>query len=164
MNLRAISAASLAAWLAATGSGTAQAPEAGAGPAAAPGPAPASAGTPVQLTLDLNSAVPSESGGCRLTLVATSQLPQALARAAWQVAIFGSDGVVSALPVLDFGMLLAGKTKVAAFDIPAPSCDAIGRIVVNDVAECRAEDGADLRAACLLGLATQSRSGLEFGL
>lgn len=132
-------------------------------PAAAPPPeSPAADGG--LLTLDLNAAQSTETGGCRLTLVATSALPQELARAAWQVAIFGSDGVVRALPVLDFGTVLSGKTKVAVFDIPAPPCDGIGRIVVNEVAECRAEDGADLRRACLSGLATQSRSGLEFGL
>ena len=39
-----------------------------------------------------------------------------------------------------------------------------GHVVVNDVAECSAEDGADLRDTCLGGLATQSRTDIDFGL
>ena len=58
----------------------------------------------------------------------------------------------------------AGKTRVGIFPLPGRSCGDIGRIVVNDVAECSAEDGADLRDTCLGGLATQSRTDIDFGL
>lgn len=122
-------------------------------PAAAPG-----------LVLELNEIAQADPDNCRLTVVAVNHLPQALSRAAWQVAIFDDQGAVTALPVLDFGALLAGKTKVALFDIPGTDCSRIGRVVVNDVAECRGEDGSDRRDACLGGLATRNRSGIEFGL
>lgn len=117
-----------------------------------------------EIQLELNAAAPSEAGGCRLTMVTTSRLPRGLRRAAWQVAIFDPQGVVQGLPILDFGALASGKTKVAMFELPGRGCEGIDRIVVNDVAECRAEDGADLRAACLGGLATQSRTDIDFGL
>ncbi|MDO5622830.1 MAG: hypothetical protein Q4G24_15380 [Paracoccus sp. (in: a-proteobacteria)] len=129
-------------------------------------PAPAFAqdtNSPV-LMLELNAATPTENQGCRLTMVTTSRLEQTLERAAWQVAIFDSNGMVQALPILDFGTLLGGKTKVAMFELPGTDCTAIGRIVVNDVAECRAQDGTDLRGQCLTGLETQSRSDIDFGL
>lgn len=116
------------------------------------------------IQLELNAAASTEAGGCRLTMVTTNRLPQGLARAAWQVAVFDAQGVVQGLPVLDFGALSSGKTKVAVFDLPGRGCDRIGRIVVNDVAECRAEDGTDLRGACLAGLATQTRTSIDFGL
>lgn len=119
---------------------------------------------PPVILLELNSAVPTENQGCRLTMVTTSRMQQTLERAAWQVAIFDMAGMVQALPILDFGTLLGGKTKVAMFELPGRSCADIGRIIVNDVAECRADDGTDLRASCLGGLETQSRSDIEFGL
>lgn len=122
------------------------------------------AATDPSIRIELNAAADTETGGCRLTMVTTNMLPQGLSRAAWQVAIFDAAGVVEALPILDFGAMTAGKTKVAMFELPDRKCADIGRIVVNDVAECRADDDADLRDACLGGLATQSRTDIDFGL
>ncbi|MFD1795518.1 hypothetical protein FQV27_04930 [Paracoccus aurantiacus] len=116
------------------------------------------------ILLELNELADTDAGGCRLTVVTTNRLAEGLGRAAWQVAIFNSEGVVQSLPILDFGALTAGKTKVAVFEIPNGGCENIGRIVVNDVAECTAEGGADMRDACLGKLATQNRSDIEFGL
>lgn len=127
---------------------------------APPGAAAAGAG----ILLELNGAVPTEAGDCRLTMVTTNRIGTGLTRAAWQVAIFDTAGVVQALPILDFGALAAGKTKVALFELPQRPCDGIGRIIVNDVAACQAEDDRDLGAACLTGLETQSRVQIDFGL
>ena len=116
------------------------------------------------ILLELNAAAPSEQGGCRLTVVVTNGLPQGLERAAWQVAIFDAAGVVQSLPGLDFGQLVSGKTKVAMFELQGRPCDQIGRIIVNDVAECRADDGTDMRNPCLTGLATRALTDIEFGI
>lgn len=116
------------------------------------------------ILLELNSARPSDQGGCRLTVVASNRLEQGLERAAWQVAIFDSAGLVQSLPVLDFGQLIGGKTKVAIFDLPDQPCESVGRIIVNDVAECRADDDSDLRDICLSGLATRSLAAIDFGI
>lgn len=116
------------------------------------------------ILLELNKAEPTEAGGCRLTVVTTNRLDRDLSRAAWQVAIFNGDGIVQSLPILDFGAMVAGKTKVAMFELPDNGCTGIGRIVVNDVAACTTGDGDDLRDACLTGLATQSRTDIDFGL
>ena len=116
------------------------------------------------ILLELNGATPAENNGCRLTVVTTNRLEQDLNRAAWQVAIFDAEGVVKSLPVLDFGAMVTGKTKVAMFELPDQQCTDIGRIVVNDVAACTTGDGQDLRDACLGGLATRSRTDIDFGL
>ncbi len=116
------------------------------------------------ILLELNGAAATEDNGCRLTVVTTNRLDQDLGRAAWQVAIFDGDGVVKSLPILDFGAMVTGKTKVAMFELPDQQCTDIGRIVVNDVAACTTDDGEDLREACLGGLATQSRTDIDFGL
>lgn len=117
-----------------------------------------------KIMLELNAAADTETGACRLTVVTTNRLPQGLKQAAWQIAIFDTQGVVQSLPVLDFGAMIAGKTKVAMFEIPDRRCDQIGRIVINDVAQCQGDDGADLRDACLSGLATQTRGDIDFGI
>ncbi len=116
------------------------------------------------LVLELNELADNDAGGCRMTVVTTNRLSQGIRRAAWQVAIFDASGAVRSLPVLDFGTLIAGKTKVAIFEIPGGGCDSISRIVVNDVAECTAEDDSDLGATCLTSLATRNRSNIEFGI
>lgn len=114
--------------------------------------------------LELNGAIDTEDGGCQLTVVTSNRLDQDIKRAAWQVAIFDAQGAVQSLPVLDFGSMISGKTKVALFQLPGRKCAEIGRIVVNDVAECSGEDGSDLRGQCLAGLATQTRADIDFGL
>ncbi|MFV0410667.1 MAG: hypothetical protein ACK5LJ_13540 [Paracoccus sp. (in: a-proteobacteria)] len=116
------------------------------------------------LTMELNRATDGEDGGCVLLMMTTNRLPQGLTRAAWQVAIFDQDGVVKALPVLDFGKLIPGKTKIGVFPIPDGACGTISRVIINDVAECTADDGSDLRDSCLRMLETQSRSDIEFGI
>ncbi len=114
--------------------------------------------------LELNGLTDADGGSCALTFLTTNRLPQGLKRAAWQVAIFDTDGAVKALPVLDFGALIAGKTRVIPFVIPGGACASIGRIVVNDAIDCTGEDGSDLRDLCLGSLTTQNRSSIEFGI
>ena len=116
------------------------------------------------LRIELNRATDNDAGGCGLVVMTTNRTDKAIKRAAWQVAIFDQGGVVKALPVLDFGALLAGKTRVISFVIPGGSCNSLGRVVVNDVVECTADDGSDLRDQCLSNLATQNRSSIEFGI
>ena len=124
----------------------------------------ASAQSAEGILLELNGATTTAQGDCQLTMVVTNQMPQGLKRAAWQIAIFDDTGAVRNLPVLDFGALLPGKTRVAQFALPDQDCDKLGRIVVNDVAECTADDGTDRRDTCLRGLTTQDRSQIGFGL
>lgn len=116
-----------------------------------------------QLVLELNNTQDTQNGTCQLTLVAENATGQALDRAAWQVAIFDRDGVVRALPVLDFGALVPGKTRVAVFELPGRPCGEIARIVVNDVAECRV-GGESQPDICLGRLSTRARGDIAFGI
>ena len=125
---------------------------------------PAAAQDSGSVVMELNGLTDAQNDSCALTVVTTNRLAQGLQRAAWQVAIFDADGRVKALPVLDFGALLAGKTRVISFVIPGGTCTSLGRVVVNDVVECTADDGSDLRNLCLSNLATQNRSSIEFGI
>ncbi|AGT11479.1 hypothetical protein [Paracoccus aminophilus] len=128
---------------------------------------------PGGLTLELNAVQdsPRQSedqaqgpGACQLTVVTTNATGQAFDRAAWQVAVFDTGGVVRGLPVLDFGALTSGKTKVAVFELPGRPCAEIGRIVVNDVADCRIAGGQEAPDLCLNHLAARSLTAIAFGL
>ncbi|MDO5641737.1 MAG: hypothetical protein Q4G26_05030 [Paracoccus sp. (in: a-proteobacteria)] len=127
-------------------------------------PEPASPPAQGMMQIELNRASDSEPGHCNLIMIATNQTGKALRRAAWQVAVFDQDGLVRVLPVLDFGPLIIGKNKIGVFAMSGGGCDTISRIIVNDVAECTGEDGADLSDICLQSLETNSRSDIEFGL
>lgn len=127
-------------------------------------PAPATEFDTGGMVLELNAAEDSAGGGCQLTMVTSNETGQPLARAAWQVAVFDQAGVVRGLPILDFGALPAGKTRVALFELPGRTCSEIARIVVNDVADCRLADGSDAPDLCLSRLTARSLGTIAFGL
>ncbi len=115
------------------------------------------------IKLELNNAEDNADGACQLTILTENATGDALERAAWQMAIFDKDGRVRALPVVDFGMLPAGKTKLVSMAMPGRSCDQIARIVVNDVAECRL-NGDFVPDLCLTRLTTASLVDIDFGI
>lgn len=120
-------------------------------------------GTPT-FSLELNAAAQTETGSCRLTYVASNLSDIALERTAYQFAIFDGEGVVNRLLVLDFGALVAGKTKILQFDLTGSPCDSISRIVVNDVTACTVAGTGEASDICMGGLAASSRTAIQFGL
>lgn len=113
------------------------------------------------LTLELNSAQPSEKG-CRLTFVVTNALGADLSKAAFEIALFNEAGVVDRLTVLDLSELPVNKTKVARFDLAGVDCAKISRVLVNVATQCEGE-GIDARA-CLKALKPETKSGIAFGM
>lgn len=115
-------------------------------------------------SLELNAAAATEAGDCRLTYVVANQSDQALARTAYELGVFDAQGVVQRLLVLEFGELVAGKTKILQFDLAGAPCDSISRIVVNDVAACTLAADQSESDLCLAGLSASSRTAIQFGL
>lgn len=113
--------------------------------------------------LQLNGAAETTSNSCRLTYVATNQSDQALDKTSFQMGIFDTDGAVTRLLVLEFGALIAGKTKILQFDLGETSCASISRIVVNNVVACTLADGTE-SDICSQGLVASSRTAIQFGL
>lgn len=113
--------------------------------------------------LELNSAADTASGDCRLTYVATNRTDTGLDQAAFEVAVFDGNGIVSRILVLAFGALPQGKTRVVQFDIAGQTCADTSRIVVNDVADCVAS-GGDTADVCRTALTTATRAPIQFGL
>ncbi len=113
-----------------------------------------------QLAIELNALAPSERG-CRVTFVATNHLEGDLERAAYELAFFDKDGLVARLVVVDFLDLAQGRTKVRQFEFAGMDCAGIGRILVNDLAEC---SGAGVEAAsCMSRLMLDNKTSITFG-
>ncbi|KFB09819.1 hypothetical protein [Nitratireductor basaltis] len=110
------------------------------------------------LRIELNAAAPVDNA-CRLTFVATNGLEQDIGKAAFEFAIFNSDGLVERLSVLDFQDLPSGRTKVRQFDLANIACENVSRILVNDAKSC---EGAE-PTACLDQLEATTKAEIEFG-
>ena len=133
-------------------------------------PAQTAAADPVddsgKISLEMNNATDTPEGACRMTFVAANRSGTGFARTGWQVGIFDAAGIVRSILVLEFGDLADGKTKIVLFDLPGRPCSDISRVIVNDVAFCQPEGGAETEVAsqCLDVLATRTRGDIEFGL
>jgi hypothetical protein len=125
---------------------------------------PATAQDQPTFQLELNAAADTTAGSCRLTYVATNRSDVALDRTAYEVAVFDAAGTVTRLLVLEFGALVAGKTKILQFDLAETPCASISRIVVNDVAACTATEGGAASDVCMSGLVASSRTAIQFGI
>jgi hypothetical protein len=112
------------------------------------------------IRLELNGLQPSERG-CRVTFVVTNNLGGVVERAAYELAFFDDNGLVSRLAVIDFMELDRGRTKVRQFEFAGMDCSSVGRVLVNDVAEC---SGAGIDAGdCMSRLDLATRTSIQFG-
>ncbi len=85
------------------------------------------------LTIELNQAA-DNGGACRMTYVITNATGVEVSSASYEMAVYGKDGAVNKLVVLDFGKLVPSHTQVVQFDLPDTGCKDISRISVNDPA------------------------------
>ncbi len=113
------------------------------------------------LALELNALQPSDAG-CRVTFLATNGLAGQIDKATFEVALFGTGGGIDRLVSLDFKALAKGKTKVLQFELSGLRCDAVSRVLVNDVTACEGEGIA--AGDCLANLTTSTRAKAEFGI
>lgn len=112
------------------------------------------------LALELNALQPLDEG-CRITMVARNATGAPIGDLVLEVAVFDASGAVDRLLRLDFGALFEGKTRVRQFDLKT-RCEAIGRIVLNDVPSCTG--GAIKPPACLRAVRTRSAVAAPFTL
>jgi len=119
------------------------------------------AGPEAGLALELNALQPAEAG-CRVTFLATNNLPVQLDRAAVEIAFFLQDGGIDRIVTLDFKALSPGKTKVLQFELAGLACPDLGWLLINDITAC---EGAGIApTACLGNLVTTSRPDITFGI
>ena len=119
---------------------------------AAPYPASAASGVSIEL-----NRLEARDGGCRVSLVVGNPGDKALDSLKLDLVFFDKDGVISRRLAVEAGPVRAAKTSVKLFDASETQCDAVGRLLLNDVTACGGEQD------CLGIVSTSSRvKGVEF--
>ncbi|MCP1198300.1 hypothetical protein [Notoacmeibacter sp. MSK16QG-6] len=113
----------------------------------------------LSLQLELNE-LDTHEGACRITFVARNGLTADLSALAYEMVLFGVDGGIERMTKFAFGAMKQGKTIVRRFNMPGLGCEAISRILINNVSACEGA-GQDV---CEQSLETSNRTDIEFGL
>jgi hypothetical protein len=106
------------------------------------------------LSLELNRIDPLD-GACRLTFLAENRLGAELSALSLETVLIDTDGRVERLTLFEFGALPDGVPRVRQFDVSGLDCAALGRVLINGVAECSAG------AACAEGIQLSTRTDVE---
>lgn len=114
-----------------------------------------------ELSLELNKAETVEAG-CRLTYVLHNETGSSISGHSVSVAVFDAQGVFDRHLVFRFGGIGDGRTKIQQFDLVGTPCEAISRLLVEGITECRAEDGSDIDCAQALVARSATDIVLEF--
>jgi hypothetical protein len=109
------------------------------------------------VSVELNKLEPA-GGACRAYLVLRNASGQAFETLKLDLVMFDGDGVVARRLAVETAPLPAGKTSLRVFDIADLGCDAVGRILLNDVLACGGAQGA--YEACLTRLETSARGAV----
>lgn len=92
------------------------------------------------LAIELNKLEPRERS-CLAYLVFHNQTGRQFDALQLELILFDTDGLILKRFNLDAAPVLPGKTSVKLFEIADIQCDALGRILVNEVVACRGADG-----------------------
>ncbi len=111
-----------------------------------------------RLSIELNS-LSQQENACRLIFLAHNSMGKDLDKAVFETVLFKTDGRVDRLTLFDFQKLPQGRPRVRQFDIPGLDCDALGRVLINDVHACYGQGitGAD----CIDALKLSTKTSVE---
>lgn len=99
-------------------------------------------------------------GACRISLVFTNGLSVAVEALSIETVLFNKEGAVERFLVLKSNPLPSGKVRVQQFDAKGLACDGVGRVLLNDVKECKIEGISP--QDCLDVIKPSSRTGADF--
>lgn len=113
------------------------------------------------VAVELNS-LEQVNENCRLTFVVQNKLAYEVTDLSLEVVLFDKSAKVMKFVKLSAGTLPKDKTKVKRFSISKSNCADIARVLVNDVASCKA--GSLTAKQCLDALNLANKSNIDFGL
>lgn len=93
-----------------------------------------------ELHVELNR-LEERADGCRVHLVLENSSARAYTSYQLDLVVFSSDGVISRRLALETAPLRANKTMVKEFELAGLSCNAVGRILLNDIPACASDVG-----------------------
>ncbi|PIE12814.1 MAG: hypothetical protein CSA68_12230 [Rhodobacterales bacterium] len=111
-----------------------------------------------KLSIELNT-LSQQDSACRMIFLVKNAMGKDLERAVFETVLFKSDGSVDRLTLFDFQTLPAGRPRVRQFDISGTKCEALGRVLFNDVHVCTGEGitGSD----CIDALELSTKTAVE---
>ncbi len=128
-------------------------PFVGTGPVAAEEPV-ANGGISLEL-----SAAELRGQSCLLSFVAENTTNDDLAEVVFETVLFGAEGQVALLTLLDFEQLPVGRPRVRQFQFDGLSCDQISRVLINGAEQCQTKVGPT--DACTDALRVKSRLNID---
>lgn len=111
-----------------------------------------------RLTIELNKFEQAAEGGCRAFFLFRNATGMTLTGFEMSLAILDRNGVIDRLLTIDAAPLPAGRTTLKLFEIPETRCDAIGEILLHDIASCQPQNADPVDCFPLLDLV--SRTGV----
>ncbi|UHD14857.1 Tat pathway signal sequence domain protein [Thiocapsa bogorovii] len=118
-------------------------------------------GSAQEIKLELNKLEPQpETKACRAYLVFDTSGGPAIEALQLDLILFDQAGVIARRLAVDTAPLRAAKTTVKLFDIPDLDCTDIGRILINEVLECRDAEGPHSDCIERLTLSTRAETPL----
>ena len=103
------------------------------------------------------SAADDVGSACRLSFLVQNGTGGDIAQAVYEMVLFGRDGQVALMTLLDFQELPSGRPRVRQFQFEGLACADISRVLINGAETCA---GAD-EGACIDGLELTTRTGTE---
>lgn len=100
------------------------------------------------------------NGACRAYLVTQNLTQSRFDSVSLDVVMFDNDGIVAKRLAVQIGPMAPNKTSLKVFDVNDLSCDDIGQLLLNDVLECRDDNGA--RDDCLSLISVSQRGHTSF--
>ena len=103
------------------------------------------------------SAAEDIDGACRMSFLATNSSAADVDQAVYEVVLFGANGGVAQLTLLDFRDLPAGRPRVRQFQFAGMACGDIPRVLINGAATCNGLP----EGGCIDNLLLSTRTGTE---
>ncbi|MEM7746993.1 MAG: hypothetical protein AAF346_01990 [Pseudomonadota bacterium] len=111
------------------------------------------------LGLELNSLSRAE-GACRISFVAQNKMGSLIEELKLELVLFGKDGQVDRLLAVNVGRMPKDKTRVKQFDLKSTNCDDIGRLLLNNITQCKGPEVTPTK--CLDAVKPTSRLSVSF--
>ncbi|WP_425085257.1 hypothetical protein [Ruegeria profundi] len=110
------------------------------------------------ISVELSSAEERDQN-CLLSFLVENTYDADIESAVYETVLFGAEGGVALLTLLDFEDLPAGRPRVRQFQFDGMTCNHITRILINGAQECSHQGG--MENACMSNLKVKSRLETE---
>lgn len=111
------------------------------------------------VTVELNKLTQVDNA-CRAYLVTQNLTDTHFESLQLDIVMFDTNGIVAKRLAVEIGPMAQGKTSLQVFDINGLPCNDIGQLLLNDVIQCRDDEGT--RTNCLSLVNVSSRANVAF--